>query len=367
MADDSVNVDDASTSSAGAHRDLTEAMENSSHTNEQVTETMYNIVPDPKAENVDLSKLRGVASNDKKKKEDLPADTDLENLAELVPDVKARRKDSVEHASNEKSNNVIHEGEDAVEVVNAEEQKKQEVAEKRYSMFTTKSDNLNRVDSMQVQKDSGDLEQKSKSAAHKKPAVDYRGVIDDEASSGNNADGDTTSYDNAGSDQALEDVQDHHSDSKIPKEFMNVGFRRHNPFPRQHKHTEVRMPMYLPTFKPATGCTNASDFIVRCFVARLRSGITVVKHGRSRWCKSRLRVLHIHPDGRSLSWKPAEGEPTSSQATTKTRFEHLSRSPTRLEPRSAKPHVHGHPHSPAKVRSSQCSQVLCTYFQTTHR
>jgi len=45
---------------------------------------------------------------------------------------------------------------------------------------------------------------------------------------------------------------------------------------------EVRMPMYLPTFKPATGCTNASDFIVRCFVARLRSGIMVVKHGRLR-------------------------------------------------------------------------------------
>jgi hypothetical protein len=75
--------------------------------------------------------------------------------------------------------------------------------------------------------------------------------------------------------------------------------------------------MYLPTFKPATGCTNASDFIVRCFVARLRSGITVVKHGRSRWCKSRLRVLHIHPDGRSLSWKPAEGEPTSSKRPPK--------------------------------------------------
>ena len=80
---------------------------------------------------------------------------------------------------------------------------------------------------------------------------------------------------------------------------------------------EVRMPMYLPTFKPATGCTNASDFIVRCFVARLRSGITVVKHGRSRWCKSRLRVLHIHPDGRSLSWKPAEGEPASSKRPPK--------------------------------------------------
>ena len=80
---------------------------------------------------------------------------------------------------------------------------------------------------------------------------------------------------------------------------------------------EVRMPMYLPTFKPATGCTNASDFIVRCFVARLRSGITVVKHGRSRWCKSRLRILHIHPDGRSLSWKPAVGEPTSSKRPPK--------------------------------------------------
>ena len=80
---------------------------------------------------------------------------------------------------------------------------------------------------------------------------------------------------------------------------------------------DVQIPMSLPTFKPATGCTNASDFIVRCFVARLRAGITVVKHGRSRWCKSRLRILHIHKDGRSLSWKPAEGEPTSSKRPPK--------------------------------------------------
>jgi hypothetical protein len=80
---------------------------------------------------------------------------------------------------------------------------------------------------------------------------------------------------------------------------------------------EVRMPMYLPNFRPATGCTNASDFIVRCFVARLRAGITVVKHGRSRWCKSRLRVLHVHSDGRSLSWKPAQGEPTSNKRAPK--------------------------------------------------
>jgi len=80
---------------------------------------------------------------------------------------------------------------------------------------------------------------------------------------------------------------------------------------------EVRMPMYLPTFRPATGCTNASDYIVRCFVARLRAGITVVKHGRSRWCKSRLRVLHVHSDGRSLSWKPAQGEPTTNRRPPK--------------------------------------------------
>lgn len=52
-------------------------------------------------------------------------------------------------------------------------------------------------------------------------------------------------------------------------------------------------------------------------MARLRSGITVVKHGRARWCKSRLRVLHVHPDGRSLSWKPALGEPSSGKRPPK--------------------------------------------------
>jgi len=74
-----------------------------------------------------------------------------------------------------------------------------------------------------------------------------------------------------------------------------------------------QMPMCLPNFRPATGCTNASDFIVRCFVARLRSGIQVTKHGRSRWCKSRHRILHIHNDGKCLSWKAAQGEPTSNK------------------------------------------------------
>ena len=125
-----------------------------------------------------------------------------------------------------------------------------------------------------------------------------------------------TSYDDdyPDSDHALDD--DHGHTSKIPTDFMNLGSSAQSVSTATQTH-EVRMPMYLPTFKPATGCTNASDFIVRCFVARLRSGITVVKHGRSRWCKSRLRILHIHPDGRSLSWKPAEGEPASSKRPPK--------------------------------------------------
>ncbi|CAB9515140.1 expressed unknown protein [Seminavis robusta] len=83
------------------------------------------------------------------------------------------------------------------------------------------------------------------------------------------------------------------------------------------KDFSVRMPFSLPNFKPATGCTDASDFIVHCFLVRMRSGITVVKHGRSRWCKSRLRVLHILPDGCTLTWQPAEGEPRSSQRPPK--------------------------------------------------
>ena len=125
--------------------------------------------------------------------------------------------------------------------------------------------------------------------------------------------GDLDDY--AGSDHIIEDEGIEMNHEGVPKEFMNMSSAQSISTATQTH--EVRMPMYLPTFKPATGCTNASDFIVRCFVARLRCGITVVKHGRSRWCKSRLRVLHIHPDGRSLSWKPADGEPPSSRRPPK--------------------------------------------------
>ena len=127
-------------------------------------------------------------------------------------------------------------------------------------------------------------------------------------------------FDNVDSDDALN--SDAGLDATTPtKEIPNSGeYANISSAASQSTATqthEVRTPLYLATFKPATGCTNASDFIVRCFVARLRSGITVVKHGRSRWCKSRLRILHIHPDGRSLSWKPAVGEPTSSKRPPK--------------------------------------------------
>merc|ERR1712238_123230 len=130
--------------------------------------------------------------------------------------------------------------------------------------------------------------------------------------------------DNSNSDRALSsDDQDKNKEQGSTANNDNLGLGDFNNISSAQSLStatqthEVRMPMYLPTFKPATGCTNASDFIVRCFVARLRSGITVVKHGRSRWCKSRLRILHIHPDGRSLSWKPAQGEPHSSKRPPK--------------------------------------------------
>jgi hypothetical protein len=64
----------------------------------------------------------------------------------------------------------------------------------------------------------------------------------------------------------------------------------------------------VPDFKPATGCTNASDHIVRCFSARMRTGMTIIKHNRSMFSKSQLRVLYLLPDGKTLSWKPMEGE-----------------------------------------------------------
>jgi hypothetical protein len=205
----------------------------------------------------------------------------------------------------------------------------------------TKADasKIETVDSMQVHEShDGDEDNTPRAAAKPSVGLDgaaaaHDGALDRSGSeavaSSRSVDGDDTptqepfatdqdlkAYDDVGSDDAMNNSDTGgagESVARIPPELLSSGAS----LSTATQTHEVRMPMYLPTFKPATGCTNASDFIVRCFVARLRSGITVVKHGRSRWCKSRLRILHIHPDGRSLSWKPAVGEPTSSKRPPK--------------------------------------------------
>lgn len=307
---------------------------------EQMTEPLYDIVPNPKAENVDLSDLRGVGSSEKKKKAEMDmfnnSDTDLENLAELVPDVKARRRPTDEDESElENAAKVMLDGEE-VEVVKSDgapaagpEHKFKQPKHRKFSMKSGVStdarrmsagsnhnDKLNRIDSMLVQ-DSCDVNlmgtKKDVGAPHGGFHSPHHHAIRPFPASIKEDSTDDDGYPD--SERALEDEQVH-DDAKVSNEFLNLGSSAQSVSTATQTH-EVRMPMYLPTFKPATGCTNASDFIVRCFVARLRSGITVVKHGRSRWCKSRLRILHIHPDGRSLSWKPAEGEPTSSKRPPK--------------------------------------------------
>mmetsp|Transcript_37654 Transcript_37654/g.43012 ORF Transcript_37654/g.43012 Transcript_37654/m.43012 type:complete len:298 (-) Transcript_37654:72-965(-) len=83
-----------------------------------------------------------------------------------------------------------------------------------------------------------------------------------------------------------------------------------------------RVPMYLSTFKPAVGCTDASDFIVRSFVARLRLGITVIMYetNDSKFLSFRssstggnpdLCIIHLHPDGKSLTWKSTSSKKKS--------------------------------------------------------
>mmetsp|Transcript_58910 Transcript_58910/g.144084 ORF Transcript_58910/g.144084 Transcript_58910/m.144084 type:complete len:369 (+) Transcript_58910:537-1643(+) len=239
---------------------------------------------------------------------------ELNALAELVPDLKNRKenKDTNFHGG---GNNKPMDVDDIDDV--DEDLKLKPVDSNVQGMLHERNDD-------------GDQQQQAGNA--KTPAAKRESyIVEEDSSSENNKDindvlyaGDDINDNN--SDRVLSD--DNHSKPRPPDEVTNenLGLGGANEFHTissvQDESTatqthEVRMPMYLPTFKPATGCTNASDFIVRCFVARLRSGITVVKHGRSRWCKSRLRVLHIHPDGRSLSWKPAQGEPTSSKRPPK--------------------------------------------------
>jgi len=247
-------------------------------------------------DNFDLSDLRGTAASFENKIMGKSEDDDLNALAELVPDLK-NRKTTMEPTAmtmeDQPSPEVEEEGVE-IETPNITQQsrptdvKKQPITNRQESFVV---EDVSSSDEYE-EKDINDVLYAGDEAVSEQAlSNDDRGLNENEHQGPNNDDslglGD---FNNISSGQSLSTATQTH---------------------------EVRMPMYLPTFKPATGCTNASDFIVRCFAARLRSGITVVKHGRSRWCKSRLRVLHIHPDGRSLSWKPAVGEPHSPKRPPK--------------------------------------------------
>lgn len=299
-----------------------------------VEDAGYEVVPNPNAEAVDWSNMpkksaSGLAKND--------PDADLDALEELVPDIKVRRR------SNEGDADAVGEKthDDGIVEIDVDDHvapSGEDKAQKRTSMASGASSTfvrnisaqppaeMNRVDSMRVQqsKDFDESKGTAEGAAGNVPSPVNEGGL-------YNQQGEGTSSHDEDDDELYDGLDGNESDTpapgdakegiveggetKIPKEFLNMSSGQSLSTATQTH--EVRMPMYLPTFKPATGCTNASDFIVRCFVARLRSGITVVKHGRSRWCKSRLRILHIHPDGCSLSWKPAEGEPTSNRRPPK--------------------------------------------------
>jgi len=253
-------------------------------------------------DNFDFSELRGTAATLENKGIGGNEDDDLNALSELVPDLKNRKTSSMEHTgmTMEDQGSPATEGEE-VEINNTPDDK-----------------DIGHEQDLPDPKKPNDCSAKKESF-----------VADDDSSSDEfvaNKDTNDALYtgDNLNSDRALSsDDQDKNKQQDITSNNDNLGLGDFNNISSAQSLStatqthEVRMPMYLPTFKPATGCTNASDFIVRCFVARLRSGITVVKHGRSRWCKSRLRILHIHPDGRSLSWKPAQGEPHSSKRPPK--------------------------------------------------
>jgi hypothetical protein len=287
---------------------------------EVTTEPMYNndndVIPDPQAATVDLSKLRGSAEPHNnidfrhrgQQDAKMMITEDLENLAELVPDV--RTKSPLSAIRQQRGGQQYHAAS----------------SEPNSPMMRNMGH-----DSMELQHESyHDLSGRGGGRSYhhhpKAHTANNRMCHNPNDHSGHDSPSEVDAY----SDSALEahnhnrgsntmNMMNNHSSSNNMMMNNNTksSFMSAQSISTATQTHEVLMPMYLPTFKPATGCTNASDFIVRCFVARLRSGITVVKHGRSRWCKSRLRILHVHPDGRSLSWKPAEGEPSSSKRPPK--------------------------------------------------
>ena len=94
---------------------------------------------------------------------------------------------------------------------------------------------------------------------------------------------------------------------------------------------EQAPPLHLSTFKPAVGCITDTDFLVRCFVTRLRSGVTVMKHSRSRFRKSsRPCILMLEDNGEILTWKPAQADSSDGSQLQS----HQNSDGTRTPPRS---------------------------------
>jgi len=301
----------------------------------------YVIIPDPRADKANLCELRGTKAPNKGREQmlkmkDEAENDELEALAELVPELKSK-------ASKERENHTMTV--DLTDEVGAEVVKVTTHEVDNGAIEVTENEARNRQLELPPEQTKTEIILKSRPVknaysymnvddseeedASNPPEVQPNEVADDakaESSPKDDGPGDQEQnlggfkgYDDTNSEHALnsdQGVEGGKGEVKTANDlYPNISSAASLSTATQTH--EVRMPMYLPTFKPATGCTNASDFIVRCFVARLRSGITVVKHGRSRWCKSRLRILHIHPDGRSLSWKTAVGEPTSSKRPPK--------------------------------------------------
>ena len=213
-------------------------------TEEKMTGPSYDIVPHPGADAPDWSGLRGVA-----KQHAVPevedSEHDLENLAELVPDIKkARRRSSAGHSKSAPlptSPRVLDDSgtgdDEAVEVVeDVLEQRdhgktihkkkgggkppKHAAAARKASMCSTLNDNLvHRVDSMMVQ-DSMDVGD-GRDMHPQKPNYNRNSAAAQDPSSNNV--GDSTSYDEDynGSDQAYNDNED--DVTKMPKEFVNMA------------------------------------------------------------------------------------------------------------------------------------------------
>jgi hypothetical protein len=76
-------------------------------------------------------------------------------------------------------------------------------------------------------------------------------------------------------------------------------------------------PLQLPSFKPALGCISSDPFLVRCFVARMRKGVTVTKHSRSRFQKaSRAYILQLETDNETLTWRPCSSDSAASRGSS---------------------------------------------------